>query len=135
MQMHLFRDGQQHGPYTLEQMQAMATQGQLLPADLATYEGASGWMPVQQAIEQAQGGGFEKYNRFSETVGGVSLRWKDNLIQLVAVIGGICVGALVGFLMHETMQSVMIGAGIGMVGTLLLSGAILGVLRLFKKGD
>ena len=40
------RDGQQFGPYTLEDAQAHLASGALLPTDLAWYEGAPGWIPL-----------------------------------------------------------------------------------------
>ena len=135
MQVFLFRAGQQHGPYSVELFQAMGANGQLLADDLAAFDGSQEWVPVQQALEQTRVGGFEKYNRFSETVGGLSLRWKDNVIQLGAVIFGVCAGMVVGFLMYESMQAALIGATIGMTVMVFLSGIVLGILRRFRKGD
>ena len=44
MMIHVMRDGQQFGPYTLEDVNAYLSQGTLLPADQAWYEGAPDWM-------------------------------------------------------------------------------------------
>src|SRR6266481_7178729 len=41
------RNGQQFGPYTLEQVNAYLASGQLLPTDLGWYEGASQWTPLR----------------------------------------------------------------------------------------
>ena len=38
---HVMRDGQQFGPYTIEDINAYLAQGTLLPTDQAWYEGAS----------------------------------------------------------------------------------------------
>ena len=42
---HVMRDGQQFGPYTIEDINAYLAQGTLLPTDQAWYEGAANWMP------------------------------------------------------------------------------------------
>ena len=43
---HVMRDGQQFGPYTIEDINAYMAQGTLLPTDQAWYEGAANWMPI-----------------------------------------------------------------------------------------
>jgi hypothetical protein len=48
MNIHVMRDGQQFGPYTLEDVNAALAQGTLLPADQAWYEGAPDWMLLTQ---------------------------------------------------------------------------------------
>ena len=45
---HVMRDGQQYGPYTLEDLNAHLAAGSLLPTDQAWYEGAPAWMPMNQ---------------------------------------------------------------------------------------
>ena len=46
MQIHLFQNGQQSGPYSLEDIRARLANGTLQPSDLAWYEGAADWAPV-----------------------------------------------------------------------------------------
>ncbi len=46
MQIHISRDGEQFGPYPLEQVNEYLAAGNLLPTDQAWYEGAPGWMPL-----------------------------------------------------------------------------------------
>ena len=46
MQIHINRNGQQFGPYSLEEVRTHLAQGSLLPADLAWYEGAAAWVPL-----------------------------------------------------------------------------------------
>lgn len=46
MQIHIGRDGQKFGPYSLEEVNNHLAAGTLRPTDLAWYEGASGWAPV-----------------------------------------------------------------------------------------
>tara|TARA_Y100000588_G_scaffold384440_2_gene475696 strand:+ start:693 stop:1910 length:1218 start_codon:yes stop_codon:yes gene_type:complete len=46
MQIHINRNGQQFGPYSLEEVRTHLAQGSLLPTDLAWYEGAAAWVPL-----------------------------------------------------------------------------------------
>ena len=45
---HISRDGQQFGPYTVEDAQTHLASGALLATDQAWYEGAPDWMPLDQ---------------------------------------------------------------------------------------
>ena len=44
METHITKDGQQYGPYTLEEVNAQLAGGDLSPNDLAWHEGAPGWI-------------------------------------------------------------------------------------------
>ncbi len=70
---------------------------------------------------------LEAYNTVAETVAGPSLRWKDNLIQAVCVIGGLLLGAGIGTLFDFPIGTA-IGAVAGMVASTLISGIVLMVL-------
>ncbi len=48
MMIHVMRDGQQYGPYTLEDLNAYLAQGSLLVTDQAWYEGLQNWIPMEQ---------------------------------------------------------------------------------------
>ena len=48
MQITINRDGQNYGPYPLEQVQQMLQAGQAQLTDLAHYEGATEWVPLSQ---------------------------------------------------------------------------------------
>jgi hypothetical protein len=48
MLIHVNRTGEQFGPYTIEDLNAYLAQGSILPSDQAWYEGAAGWMPMDQ---------------------------------------------------------------------------------------
>ena len=48
MQITINRNGENHGPYALEQVREMLANGTLQPTDLAHYEGATDWMPLGQ---------------------------------------------------------------------------------------
>lgn len=45
---YISRGGQQYGPYSSEQTRAMLSSGDLSGSDQAWYEGAQGWMPLNQ---------------------------------------------------------------------------------------
>ena len=46
MQIHLARNGQQLGQYSIEEINRKLADGTLLPTDLAWHQGATGWAPV-----------------------------------------------------------------------------------------
>ena len=56
MQITINRDGQNYGPYTVEQLQQMLQAGRAQLTDLANYEGATEWVPLSQipGVTQAQ---------------------------------------------------------------------------------
>ena len=43
---HVGRNGQQTGPFSIEQLKAMVERGELQPTDLVWKEGMSGWEPA-----------------------------------------------------------------------------------------
>jgi hypothetical protein len=53
---HVGRNGQQTGPFSLEQLKAMAASGQLLPTDLVWKEGMAGWEPASTLPDVFEGG-------------------------------------------------------------------------------
>jgi len=48
VQVTISRDGQQMGPYTVDQINDYLAQGSLLPTDYAWHEGLPDWVPVTQ---------------------------------------------------------------------------------------
>jgi len=50
MMIHISRDGEQFGPYSPEQVHENLAAGQLLPTDMAWYEGAGDWVPVTEVV-------------------------------------------------------------------------------------
>jgi hypothetical protein len=48
MEIHIQRDGQQMGPYTLEQINEYLVQGALLATDSAWHEGLPQWVPLNE---------------------------------------------------------------------------------------
>jgi len=49
-QYFIAREGEQTGPYTLDQMQQMKGADQLLPTDMAWTEGQEDWLPLSQIV-------------------------------------------------------------------------------------
>lgn len=80
---------------------------------------------------------LESYNRVAETVGLVpNLRLKDNLLQLVIVLVGLLIGAVVGYVLarqnghagQAALGFAALGAGLGFVLFGVLSGIVLMIL-------
>ena len=46
MQIHIHRDGQDFGPYTLEQVNQYLIDGSVVASDMAWYDGAPDWIPL-----------------------------------------------------------------------------------------
>ena len=50
MNITIARNGQQFGPYTIEQVNAFIASGQILYSDMALQEGASQWLPLSTVL-------------------------------------------------------------------------------------
>jgi hypothetical protein len=50
----IIRDGQQHGPVSEQEMQAMIARGLLKPTDMVWRDGFADWQPCHQAFRLAQ---------------------------------------------------------------------------------
>ncbi len=77
----------------------------------------------------------ETYNVVSDTVVGVNVRWRDNLIQAAAIFVCTAIGAGVGWKTgagEEHRGPVLLGALAGLVAGTLLSGAALMVFRFVR---
>jgi len=53
MQIFLYLNGQQEGPYSTEQLQAWLQSGQLTPETLAWYDGLPNWVSVNELVASA----------------------------------------------------------------------------------
>ncbi|HEX9199623.1 MAG TPA: DUF4339 domain-containing protein [Acidobacteriaceae bacterium] len=51
---HVTRNGQNYGPYTLEDLQKYVASGNILPTDLAKSDDMPEWVPVSQILGMAQ---------------------------------------------------------------------------------
>lgn len=78
----------------------------------------------------------DKYDTVADTVGLVpSLRLKDNVIQAITVAVVTGIAAIVGFLTNG-VAGLAVGTLLGLIGSLLVSGAVLmvvGWVRTAKK--
>ena len=57
MQIYLFINGEQVGPYSTEKIQAMLVSGAVTPETMAWYEGLPEWTPVTQVVQPSAVGG------------------------------------------------------------------------------
>ena len=48
--LYVSRDGQQYGPYSLEEAREHLASGGLLPTDYAYHEGMAGWAPLAEVL-------------------------------------------------------------------------------------
>lgn len=48
MQVHIDRNGERYGPYSIEDINAYLANGTLLPTDLAWQDGMADWMPLSE---------------------------------------------------------------------------------------
>lgn len=46
MKIHIYKNAQQYGPYSVEEVQKWISSGQLRTTDLACYQGAENWVPL-----------------------------------------------------------------------------------------
>jgi len=65
MDIFVHRDGEQQGPFTLEQVNAMLGNGMMAPTDFAWHEGLNGWVP----LGDIQGVGFGTPGMTPQTTG------------------------------------------------------------------
>lgn len=81
------------------------------------------------AVESAGAG--DTYRVVTDLVTGPNLRWRDNLFQAVFMLLAVAISAGVG-MMGWGIEGAVIGGAGGLIGGLLLSGAVLGVYRAWR---
>lgn len=75
--------------------------------------------------------GREEYNEITDLVFGPNLRWKDNVVQGIAIFVCLLLGAAIGAaVVPERVPGALAGGFVGMVVGLLGSGAVLMIYRL-----
>ncbi len=55
MNIHVYKDDQQLGPYSVEEVQALLREGTLAHGDLALMEGSDSFTPLGSLVGQASG--------------------------------------------------------------------------------
>lgn len=98
-----------------------------------------------EASERQNGGrslqsrkqGANDAQKVMDVVTGVNLRWKDNLIQLVAIIISTVVGIPIGAMVAQNMRAdsatgMVAGGFCGLLVGLLGSGFVLAIYRMFR---
>ena len=125
MQIYLSRDGQQMGPYSLEQIQACLADGSVLPTDLAWHEGMTDWVAVTELIPAAPALPAEKKSFFTlKRVIIGSIIWFV-LVMTISIVGLFMIDKDAKTVSEKTRRAQMLGQG---AGTLLAVGC--GVLWL-----
>lgn len=67
--------------------------------------------------------------RVFDTVAGPNVRLVDNLVQLACVVIGGIAGYVIGTIRSDDPSTAFIGAAIGVIGSLALSGLVIGIVR------
>ncbi len=82
----------------------------------------------------SSGGADATYNLLADKIGGVpNVRKKDNLYQAAAIGMFLIVGVVVGGVLGEWPQGVLLGGLGGLIAGTLISGAVLTVIGLCRK--
>jgi DNA-directed RNA polymerase subunit RPC12/RpoP len=77
--------------------------------------------------------GTEVYNIVSDTVTGINVRWKDNLIQFAVIVACVPIGALIGAVaMDDWRPGVVIGGFGGLMVGFFGSGTFLMIYRFIR---
>ena len=88
----------------------------------------------QQSTTPSSRGPDPTYNFVADKIGGVpNVRKKDNLYQAAAIGVFLIVGAVVGGILGEWPQGVLLGGLAGLIAGTLISGAVLTVIGLWRK--
>ncbi len=81
--------------------------------------------------------GHETYNVVSDTIIGVNVRGRDNLIQFLAIAAAVILGVGVGALVspRDRISGAIFGGIAGLIGGLLLSGIALMIYRAIRHAS
>ena len=92
MQIYISRDGEQNGPYSIEDVNAYLKDGALLPTDLACQEGMDEWVP----ISQIPGVTMQEYNLWKDGCLKQGLRsFRENFLGVMCMSTPAIVGAAI----------------------------------------
>jgi hypothetical protein len=117
-------------PHCGREMKVPAT---LLGGDVACDHCGQSTLVAAPAPSTNASSDMETYNIVSDTITGINLRWKDNVIQFAVIVACVPIGALIGALAMEDWRP---GAIIGGFGGLLVgffgSGIFLMIYRFIR---
>ena len=91
-------------------------------------------LPTSETEQPAEGlSGREAYNVVADTVTGVNIRRKDNLLQAAAIAACLVLGAVAGALaVEDRVPGALLGAFIGLLVGLFGSGVFIMVWRALR---
>ena len=73
--------------------------------------------------------GIEQYNVIADTVTGVNIHFKDNMVQLISCIIGLVLGGIIGFIFGKWI-GLGVGCFVGLISGTLISGFYIMIYRL-----
>ena len=89
----------------------------------------------QQSATPSSRGADPTYNLLADKIGGVpNVRKKDNLYQAAAIGVFLIVGVIVGWAVGGWPEGVLLGVLGGLIAGILISGVILMIVGLWRKG-
>ena len=94
MEIYIHRDGQQQGPYTLEQVNTFLAEGSLQATDLAFHEGLADWVPLSQVSGVVVPGATHIEPQEPETASVVAGPAPSGGKRKILVLGGIAAGLI-----------------------------------------
>jgi hypothetical protein len=94
--------------------------------------------PNTPAQQRPKSDSLQEYHAFTDSVTGLSLRWKDYIFQAIVIAVCVGIGLLVGYLNRSTKPNadnsmVLLGGTlVGLIVGVLISGGVLMVLGWFR---
>ena len=133
MQIHVSRDGQQFGPYTLDEVKQYLAAGNLKPTDRAWYDGAPDWMSITQvpgvavpvfaaahSRMEAMALGAVGVGALALVTGGVTY-WGGMILMIITIVLGVAglVLAIIGLVRIKNGRGDRRGKGLAIAGAVI----------------
>ena len=110
MDIYIHKEGQQVGPYSLEQVNEQLAQGTLQLTDLAFHEGLSNWTPLSQVAGVTISGALPPHPPVPQPAVAPAVSAQPNNTGKYLLFGGIAAGLLL-------LLVAVVGAGSGFQST------------------